>query len=500
MSPERKVSTNEEGYTQYDQSSILELIRSGESAEREELILVTRINTEDSIVDSFHAERLGESMLRKRKQLSPISARAREEEGQIIYDVIDGFHRVEAKRNLGQDTIKATVVYGCDEEELYDLRILASTVRSVEFSRLADWMQKSLESSQWKGRLTLVQIFGLAVSDRETNYRGLTREELQEAKDWAKEKSKAWKKPVTSIHSILRITAHADPELVKRVRSSGGGKDRVGRITSGRLGAAVFALPDNYNAQTELLEYAINERLTTRETEILAKQLAQAVQAGSEEDQDYQLLIQDIVEMNRREYEGEVGPNKDDLEEIEEGAEEEEEESSLEFAFSGEEDPEGPTAVELDEIEEEERSGTGEQKPKRGPDMGQILGTGGSKGRKNVLLPSAVGLDREVERDLRAALFRADETIRKLQNKDDGESSDNNWRWWQTCALLSPDERRTMVLQFEEFQPPEEIADILKIPESRVWQLLRSACSKHDLGSLEVVHTKESETTTAAAS
>jgi len=91
------------------QLSSLELIRSGERGKRDETIPLARVSTELSIVDDSHAEELGNSMtlIGGWGQLSSIVVRAREEDGEVYYDIIDGFHRAEGARRRGMENIEA---------------------------------------------------------------------------------------------------------------------------------------------------------------------------------------------------------------------------------------------------------------------------------------------------------------------------------------------------------------------------------------------------------
>jgi len=76
-----------------DKLSPREIIDRNLRVEREEIISIDDVLTDVSIVDEYHAERLGESMSQDRGQLTPILVRARLEDngGGIFYDVMDGF-------------------------------------------------------------------------------------------------------------------------------------------------------------------------------------------------------------------------------------------------------------------------------------------------------------------------------------------------------------------------------------------------------------------------
>ena len=142
--------------TRYANYSAKDLIKRGEPLDRLELISVESIIREDDLIDTRRVEVLKKDILRStRGQVSPVAVRARLEKGKIVYDVIDGFHRAEAIRLINQSSehpimVKATVLYGCNDEELYDRRVVAAdNVKSIKFARMAKWMTASFKSRKW---------------------------------------------------------------------------------------------------------------------------------------------------------------------------------------------------------------------------------------------------------------------------------------------------------------------------------------------------------------
>lgn len=144
----------------YSAYSAVDLLQMEVRTERQEEIPVDLIVQESALIDPDHAQNLAESMMGDRKQISPTTVRARlvTDEGgtSVVYDVIDGFHRSEGKRIIQQltgepQTMKTIVLYGCLDEELFDLRVLAaSSVKSIKFARMAEWMKKSFLSTKWQ--------------------------------------------------------------------------------------------------------------------------------------------------------------------------------------------------------------------------------------------------------------------------------------------------------------------------------------------------------------
>ncbi|OGD84616.1 hypothetical protein A2165_02220 [Candidatus Curtissbacteria bacterium RBG_13_40_7] len=417
----------------------LELLRTHERFQRDETIPLASISLDLSIVDDSHANELGDSMTMAggRKQISRIVVRAREEEGEILYDIIDGFHRVEGARRRNMDMINAVVMYGCDDAEMFDLRILAaSSVKSVQYARIAEWMTRAFELTPWKRKgLTVVQAFSLAVTNRETTYKGLSPEELKDLKDWVKEKCEdRWGRNIASTYAILRVVANADPNLVAQVRPSGGGaKDHAGRITPARLAAVALTMPGNYEAQNAVLQYAVDKRLSAIETENLAKQVALAITSG-EGGVNYELLIQDLVEAHTR-----IPVEQEDLE---------------------------PEITDLMDAEEEDVD----------PEIMPLPATP----RKRIAHLVERGADLTPEAssrdvaDLRRALRIAHEQI--------SSGEENDYGWWRTAPYLAPEERDILTDFFDgEGFDLTRIAIRHRITQIQVLNFVRSAILKHYL-------------------
>lgn len=124
----------------YSELSPLFLLQHNVETTRMELVPVNMIVQEEIAIDETHVKSLAESMSGTRGQISPMTVRARwlEDSKIIHYDVIDGFHRAAGLILIGKDIAKCVVVYGCSDEELFDLRVLAAnSVRSVQFARVA---------------------------------------------------------------------------------------------------------------------------------------------------------------------------------------------------------------------------------------------------------------------------------------------------------------------------------------------------------------------------
>lgn len=255
----------------------IEILRLGIKTERVETILLADVDLDDAIVDTHHAADLNASMNESRGQLTPILVAAYEADGMVRHQIADGFHRAAGALVGGKDEIDANVMYGCDAAELQDKRILCvGSVRSVQFPRIARWMEESFATTIWSEKgISVSQAFAIVVNDSQRT-RGiqLDPEDIEGLKAWVKEKCRLWgNKSPQSAYQILRLVSNADPELVKQVRNVGGGTDRKGVITAERLRSAVDAFPGkaNFWLQGLLLREITNRRLSAANTEIFVR-------------------------------------------------------------------------------------------------------------------------------------------------------------------------------------------------------------------------------------
>jgi len=264
-----------------------ELLERGIKTERREKISVDNITEEDALVDPTHAENLSKSMVRDRGQISPATVRARfEDDGRsIVYDIVDGFHRREGKKNIQEESgikqeLDSIVLYGCSDEELFDLRVLAAnSVASVKFARMAEWMKGSLQNTKWendrigelikRGDITLSQIFNLTVNDASGRNLGLKEEEVVEIKAWVERKSIQWNRPIRTLMNEIRTIEKSAPDLVRRVRK-GRGRGSGEILTKLKLDVIVKNLPGDWEVQRRLANLAIEKDISTSDLDFLA--------------------------------------------------------------------------------------------------------------------------------------------------------------------------------------------------------------------------------------
>lgn len=277
-------------------ASVRDILMRGERTKRQEEIPVDLIVTENALIDPQHAESLAESMMGDRKQISPVTLAARLVDGQVTYLIIDGFHRAEGKKIIQNHTgekqsMLAVVLYGCTDEELYDLRVLAaSSVKSIKFARMAEWMKQSFLNARWENtkipnlirgqQITLSQVFSLVNSDGSGGRLHLAPGEAEELKSWALKKSKQWGQSIPSLMIDMRTVELSAPDLVQRVRTGGGGKDGKGVLTRARLAAIAKNLPGDWEAQRLFVDLAVDQNILAEDLDFLSFVYIRAREAG----------------------------------------------------------------------------------------------------------------------------------------------------------------------------------------------------------------------------
>lgn len=455
-----------------------EILERGLVTERLEVVPLKSVLTEKALVDPFHAQELGASMKKRRGQISPIVTRARLDGGDVVYDVIDGFHRTTGRKQNGDPDIKSNVLYGCDDDEMTDLRILAaSSVKSVQFPRVAQWITDSWGSTEWaKKGLTVVNGFSMAVSNSQrSNLVDVSPQEVNAMKDWINDKCDRWQKGVTSVYQILRVVANADPDLVSQVRTSGGGKDRNGRITPARLGAVVDAFPGEecHAIQRGILKIVVDNRFTAAETNQLVEELKSQVKPGMQEAEIYELAADAIL--NKTDT-----PTTKPVERAKRGqiqqAVEEAFATELEVGLADDEftEPSPADLAEIDGLLKQE--GLSAEKPATGIKLDKaraarsygVLASSDKPDIAPVINAKALAEgDTENVADLKARV--ADLTLALEAASQGQESSDS---WWRTATWLSPVERLCMEqLMGQNKHPQEVVEELQKTGERRITRL-----------------------------
>lgn len=255
------------------------------------------------ITDKLHVKELRDKIEADGQQLNPILVAAREKDGEVVYDMVDGAHRAEALQQLGSSTVVANVIYGLTTEELFDERIVAAVraAGSVAPARIIDWTRRSFESSEWVDRgVSLAQIFAIAANPNSTRSYLLKSgdpEELARLKQWGRDMAGKWSRKTINMYQMFQAVENADPELVREVRASKGGlQEHKAFITIDRLAAVSMTFPgeENYALQGEILTFAIDNRLAAKETEFLALKLREAGITATTEASNLQSAMEDI--------------------------------------------------------------------------------------------------------------------------------------------------------------------------------------------------------------
>lgn len=257
--------------------SPIDLVRTKEKITRSEIIPINSITSEVLIIDESHAEELALSMAGDRGQISEITVRARfggMTGEDVSYDIIDGFHRYEAAKSLGFTTLRASVLYGCTDEEMYDHRILAAnSVKSTKFSRLAFWMKGAWNWTPWREKITLAQACNLSSGDASGKTLGLSPKEAEEIKRWVNDKAKKWLIPIGTLSSRFSFIELAAPDLIEKVRLRGGkpGKGRES-LTLQKLEIIARAFPGEFEFQKQIASFAVDSAISTEELQAIVEE------------------------------------------------------------------------------------------------------------------------------------------------------------------------------------------------------------------------------------
>lgn len=243
---------------------------------RTEYVSTRYIVVDGTPIDEDHARDLGLIMLGAWGQTQSVMLRVRQEDS-LVYDVMDGYHRVVGIRMVSEEQyplIKSEVYYNCDDEELFDQRILAAnSVKAVQFPRLGSWMSSVWSLTPWKDKLTVAQAFTMADTDSSGRNLGLSDYEANTIKVWARTKARTWLMEVPTIADKLRTIEISDKSLVSRVRSGGSfGKGQLA-LTEIQLKTISTAFPREGEIQKLIAHFANGHGLSGKKIEILTAHL-----------------------------------------------------------------------------------------------------------------------------------------------------------------------------------------------------------------------------------
>jgi len=275
-----------EGFEQIDTRPSFEIVKSGEKLERLEIIPIESVITETPVIDPKHASDLAVDIsTNPRGQLSAILVRVREEEGGLVYDIADGFHRTAGLKAAGAATVKANVMYGCSDAELTDNRILAAnSVKSVKFGRLALWMDQGYQLTPWaeKGVRLIDAVNTALFNSDEVKGANLSIEEVDQMKEWVREKSRHWQMPLHTLWGNLSVIEQSDPRLIQLVRPKLTKEDEGRYITQShlRVVSQEFPGPENYGVQRALINWVLTNSVSASRLESFIDRLQGRMKIG----------------------------------------------------------------------------------------------------------------------------------------------------------------------------------------------------------------------------
>lgn len=231
----------------------------------------------DVAVDPLHARELADSIM-SRGQLAPVIVREETKE------VIDGFHRIAAMKELGFTHVEC-VLTPCDDEGFWDFRIIqASLHKNVTFARAIDWIEKVFEVTplrkHWEhgGEREYKSAYSVFASYNHAN-------PPNEVKEWVETKSAMWGLAPKTIENWLYTKQNLAPELLKEATFPLEGE--VG-LSSYHIVAGV--LPGKPELQKRVMEKAKAEDLSGKDV----RTLAQALKRAEDTDEVQSILRQPI--------------------------------------------------------------------------------------------------------------------------------------------------------------------------------------------------------------
>jgi uncharacterized protein YbaA (DUF1428 family) len=218
----------------------------------------------DVPVDPVHARELADSIM-GRGQLAPVIVREESRE------VIDGFHRIAAMKELGFKQVEC-VLTPCDDEGFWDFRIIqASLHKNVTFARAIDWIDKVFKLSPWTDRYK--SAYSLFKSVRKGDA-------PKEVTEWAGAKAKVWGLSPGTIENWLKTKESLEPSLLEEVKKGEGTRptDTYIEIAS--------TIPNKPDLHRPIVEKAKKEDLSSKEV----REIAKAVRRAEDEEEVQSIL------------------------------------------------------------------------------------------------------------------------------------------------------------------------------------------------------------------
>lgn len=224
----------------------------------------------DVAVDPVHVRELADSI----KVSGPISPVLVRDE---TLELIDGFHRVAAMRELGFDNVEC-IITPCDQETFWDLRIISATLhKAVTFARAVDWIDEAFAESHWKNQYK--SAYNIFNGVRQGYVTG-------EAKAWVEAKGTKWGLTVGTIENWLQAKQTLAPELREELRTS----TAASRREPSQYIEIAHALPTRPELQKRVLDKVEREGLSTKEI----REVSKAIRSVADEEEVETILREPV--------------------------------------------------------------------------------------------------------------------------------------------------------------------------------------------------------------
>ena len=211
----------------------------------------------DVAVDPVHVRELADSI----KVSGPISPVMVRDES---YELIDGFHRVAAMKELGFDRVEC-IVTDCDHETFWDLRIMSASLhKAVTFSRAVDWVEECFSRSNLKDSYRNAHSLFSTVRQGEST---------QEARAWVENKCQKWGLSVQTIENWLYTKRNLEPSLLEEARNSATAEES---LPFSHYRGVAETIPNRPELQRQVIDKAKTEGLSGTQTREVARAVSQA--------------------------------------------------------------------------------------------------------------------------------------------------------------------------------------------------------------------------------
>lgn len=236
----------------------------------------------DVPVDLLHTKELADSIM-GRGQLAPVIVREETRE------VIDGFHRIAAMKELGFKQVEC-VLTPCDDESFWDFRIIqASLHKNVTFARAIDWIEEVFRLSP--GLRSITERYskeGKAYKNAYTLFAAVRQGTASpEITKWATDKAKVWGLATHTIENWLAARERLEPSLLEEVRHP---VKEEPEVTPTHYVEVARELPTRPELQKPVIEKVKREGLSVKE----ARTVAQALRRAEDQEEVQSILKQPV--------------------------------------------------------------------------------------------------------------------------------------------------------------------------------------------------------------